>query len=404
VTTRSVLGFVALGSLAGAASPQDAPPPAGEARPEITVSREVSDVPKTLTAAEAKPALERYLRWLVVNQKPTGAWGTGVLECYFEQGFEVETYYAWQVAAHGLACMALMEAEETPERRAALERALDWLATTRMPKRGSHWDVDNNWSTLYGLVACVRAMDDPRVAGERRARLEARGKEFLASLAANQVPEGGWAYYDDPPFTRRPTWSTSFCTALILPTLARAKALGWTYEPRMLARAQEYVKRCALPNGAYEYDLRPIPRVSAGEHINNVKGSLGRIQVCNWGLAASGEGFATPDRIRRGLEAFFEEHRFLDVARMRPIPHEGYYANAGYFYYFGHYYAALAIEQLPLEEREPWHARLRPHLIKAQREDGSTSDFLDSTYMITASTSYAALALQLGMPERRAAR
>ena len=89
---------------------------------------------------------------------------------------------------------------------------------------------------------------------------------------------------------------------------------------------------------------------------------------------------------------------------MRPIPHEGYYANAGYFYYFGHYYAALAIEQLPLEEREAWHARLRPHLIKAQREDGSTSDFLDSTYMITASTSYAALALQLGMPERRAAR
>ena len=37
---------------------------------------------------------------------------------------------------------------------------------------------------------------------------------------------GGWAYYDDPPFTKQPTWATSFCTALVLPTLSRAGAVG----------------------------------------------------------------------------------------------------------------------------------------------------------------------------------
>jgi hypothetical protein len=86
---------------------------------------------------------------------------------------------------------------------------------------------------------------------------------------------------------------------------------------------------------------------------------------------------------------------------MRPVPHEAYYANAGYFYHFGHYYAALAIEELPAAEREAWHAKLRPHLAKCQYDDGSTGDFLHSRYDILASTAYMALALDLGLPPER---
>jgi hypothetical protein len=141
-----------------------------------------------------------------------------------------------------------------------------------------------------------------------------------------------------------------------------------------------------------------VARITGGEHINRIKGSLGRIQVCNWGRAAAGDPRVTHDRIREGLEAFFEHHKFLDAARMRPIPHEAYYANAGYFYFFAHYYAAQAINLLPPEEREAWHARLRPHLAKTIRADGSTSDFLSSSYMILASTSYLSMALDLGLP------
>jgi len=157
------------------------------------------------------------------------------------------------------------------------------------------------------------------------------------------------------------------------------------------------VRRCRLPNGAYEYDLNPIPRAPAGEHINKVKGSLGRIQVCNWSLLACGDDSVTPAAIRTGLEAFFRDHRFLDIARMRPIPHEAYYANAGYFYFFGHYYAAEAIELLPEAEREAWHARLRPHVVKTQRKDGSFCDFLGQGYLVVAGTAYASLVLQLGL-------
>ena len=213
----------------------------------------------------------------------------------------------------------------------------------------------------------------------------------------NQVPTGGWGYYDDPIFSRRPKWATSFSTALVLPALKDAQRLGWLKDPRVLARAIAYVRRCQLPNNAYEYDLRPVPRAPSGEHINNIKGSLGRIQVCNWALHVCDDKSVDLDRIRTGLAPFFGHHRFLDIARMRPIPHEAYYANAGYFYFFGHYYAAQVIERLPESEREAWHARLRPHIVKTQRKDGGFTDYLDQGYMVVADTAFSALALGAGL-------
>ena len=104
----------------------------------------------------------------------------------------------------------------------------------------------------------------------------------------------------------------------------------------------------------------------------------------------------TDDKLREGLEAFFKEHAFLDAAFMRPIPHEAYYANAAYFYHFGHFYAAEAIELLPKEERAAWHAKLRPELIKTQRQDGSLTDFLGTGYLRVASTAFTILALEAG--------
>jgi len=367
--------------------------------PLPAAAQELEGVPVTLDASAARPALDRALGWLVATQSEDGSWAHGVLDRLLDAGYSVETYAAYRGAAQALACLALLRAPESPPRRAALERGLDWLASAREPRRGSDWDNDAVWSGLYGLVLCTETARDPRFAdGPRAADLAAAGRRFGALLARNQTPAGGWGYYDDPIYSRRPKWDTSFCTALVLPALLDARELGWIEDERVTERALRYVQRCALPNGAYAYDLRPVPRYDGGESIDAVKGSLGRIQVGNWARARAGDPRVTPERIRAGLTAFFDEHRFLDVAWMRPIPHEAYYANAGYFYLFGHYYAAEAIELLPAEEREGWHARLRPHLVKVQRADGSTSDFLTSGYMLLAGTSFLALALERGLP------
>jgi hypothetical protein len=353
---------------------------------------------ETLDAVEAGAACDRAFDWLLAHQRPDGSWSSGVADSVQELGYSVESHYAWKVAAHALACQALRIGRETPARRAALERGLDYLVSARMPQRGNDWDTDYGWSTLYAFVLLVDAVRDPRFAGaEWQEKLESAGRRYLDLLLRLQTPSGGWAYYDDPIFSRRPTWDTSFCTALVLPSLQAALSLGWFDDETVLTRAQRYVSRCALPNGAYAYDLGKVAVLRGGEDIDNVKGSLARIQVCNWGLARTGIAKITAARVREGLEAFFEHHRFLDAARLRPIPHEAYYYNAGYFYLFGHYYAAEAIQLLPEAEREGWHARLRPHVVRAQRADGSGLDFIDSSYEQTACTAYVALALSLGL-------
>jgi len=397
----AVLAWVALSNALVVAQSGPAPLDNEEPSPEDLdrpVWAKTPDVPQTLTPAEAEVSLNAAMAFMVRTQNDNGSWASGTIEGVHDTGYSVASFYDWQVASCALACMALMEAEETPERLEAMRRSLRWICTSRLPKRGSDWDNDTMWAALYGTVLCVRATSDPRIAGTELGDLvEERGRAFVDLLVRNQVPTGGWGYYDDPPYSQRPKWATSFSTALVLPALEQAEALGWLEDREVLQRAIRYVRRCKLPNGAYEYDLRPIPRAPMGESINDVKGSLGRIQVCNWALFSCKDDSVSVQDLRTGLEPFLTQHKFLDVARMRPIPHEAFYANAGYFYFFGHYYAALAINELPEPEREAWHARLRPHLVKTQRSDGSSCDFLGQRYLVVSGTAFLALALQAGL-------
>lgn len=358
------------------------------------------DVPSTLSVEDAQVGRDKALDWLVASQNQDGSWASGAIEGLIDSGYSVASFYDWQYAAQALGCLALLRCPENAARQTALDRGLRWFSESRIPRRGSDWDNDTIWAALYGTLLGVTLADSPRYDADSPIREAAlsRSRELLAILVVNQVPTGGWGYYDNPPYSRRPKWGTSFSTAMILPALQRASALGWIDDPSVLERAVGYVRRCQLPNGAYEYDLNPIPRAPTGEHINNVKGSLGRIQTCNWSLHAIGDDSVDLAKIRAGLEPFFQQHRFLDIARMRPVPHEAYYANAGYFYFFGHYHCAMVINELPEGEREAWHARLRPHVIKTQRTDGSSCDYLGQGYLVVAGTAFAALSLECGIP------
>ncbi len=375
-----------------AAPPLAAPPQERAA----AAAQESQAIPRSLSREEAIVSANRAIGYLVTEQNPDGSWGDNAPQL-FEEGYALNSFKAWRMASQALACMALRTAEETPERRRALDVAVDWLVTTPFPARDSDWDIDYVWTALYGTVATIELLEDPRFAEDSRV-LE-RARFFVGVLLSHQATSGGWAYYDDPPFTRQPTWATSFCTALVLPTLARAGAVGVEVPADVIRRARRYLDMCVIPGGAYSYDLDPVTRMGGVEHINRIEGSLGRTQVGNWCRRLMGDKRVTDEVLREGLAAFFREHRYLDHARLRPIPHEGFHANAGYFYFFAHYYAAKVIALLPEPEQEPLHALLRPQLTKTQRENGSTSDFLDTQYLINASTAFMALSLLEGVPK-----
>tara|TARA_B100000674_G_C37728966_1_gene863421 strand:- start:573 stop:914 length:342 start_codon:yes stop_codon:yes gene_type:complete len=75
------------------------------------------------------------------------------------------------------------------------------------------------------------------------------------------------------------------------------------------------------------------------------------------------------------LDRLFSRNLWLDIGRKRPIPHESHFLVAGYFFYYGHYYAAGCIEELPIESRPRHQDQLATIILRLQEKDGSWWDF-----------------------------
>ena len=79
--------------------------------------------------------------------------------------------------------------------------------------------------------------------------------------------------------------------------------------------------------------------------------------------------------LRAWLDRLFARGMWLDIGRKRPIPHESWFAIAGYFFYYGHYYAAKCIEELPVADRPELRGQLAHRLLSLQEKDGSWWDY-----------------------------
>lgn len=353
---------------------------------------------RPLDAEDARVAVERAEGYLLETQNPDGSWGGSWDSVTTWSGpvwSNPESHRSWRVATTGLCCLALVSVEDSPEVRAALDRSIDYLVENDMVKRPSEWDTMNCWAHIYSVQGLAAVYVDPRFTQSRkRAAIRKAVENNLKQLRYHQSLSGGWGYLEfDRPRTNRPQWATSFTTAAGVIALVEAREAGFDVDEGMLRRAVKAVRRCWLPNGAYTYSVRVIPNPRSIGSINRIKGSLSRIQVCNLALLMGGDEIGR-DRLRTGIEQFFEHHRFLDIALHKPIPHETYYQNSGYFYMFGHYYAARVIALLPEDEQKRWWPKLWYEVAKLQRENGSIWDYDMHAYDRAYGSAYGILALQ----------
>ena len=100
-----------------------------------------------------------------------------------------------------------------------------------------------------------------------------------------------------------------------------------------------------------------------------------------------------------GLEQMMRHHKFISLSRGRPFPHEAYYANSGYFFFYGHYYAAGVIEQLPRELRLQWWPKLVDKVLATQEPDGSMWDYSFFSYHRIYGTAWSASILVKALRE-----
>jgi hypothetical protein len=375
-------------------------------------------------AKEVRAAIDSGLAFLLASQEHDGTWGSARNGTYTDLWSNPETHRSWAIGTTGLACMALLEQGSGADAQRALKRGIDALIAGASLKRPNEWDLDNVWGYLYALQALSHCLADARFAADPgRDAMRAAAEKHMTELLKLQSPNGGWGYYAMPGAAWNPEWSTSFTTAAIVIALVDARAAGLAVEPRVIERAVRAIERCRLPTGSYTYSVEVIPSPGRMEGIDQVKSAIGRIQVCNLALVRARKALeqdssstlgratsAAPSdsdhamlgrvaptidaaELKRGLDQFFEHHRFFDIGRRRPIPHEAYYAVAGYFYFFGHWYAAGVIDELPSPERAAYAAKLAQEIVKTQEQDGSMRDYLMHDYVRQYSTAYGVMAL-----------
>ena len=356
---------------------------------------------RAVDANEARAVMDRAIAFLLQDQNSDGSWGGPRNAVYTFTGTvwsNPETHRSWKVATTGLCCLALLRAPRTDETLAAADRAVDYLLQNAAVKRPNEWDTMNGWAYLYGLQALAIAHADPHCAHTPRGeQCHDVCEVLLNKLADCQADNGGWGYLEfDLPRTPHEQWSTSFMTAAAIVALLDARSVEIEVDEVLVDRAIRAVAHCRLPSGAYTYSVPVIPDPRTAEWIDNIKGSLGRIQVCNLALLMGGRE-VSERQLATGLDQLFRYHRFLDIARNKPIPHETFYYNSGYFYLFGHYYAARVVTQLPPERRGDYWPRLRYEVAKLQQKDGSMWDYDMHAYHKPYGTAYAVLTLALSL-------
>ncbi len=339
-------------------------------------------------------AIARGVAFLVADQNADGSFGTPQRTKDLNILAGVGSHHGFRAATTALAVQALVEEDDgSPGVARAIDRGEAWLVA-ELPhvRRHDPMLIYNVWAHAYGIQALVALHGRrPEDAG-RRAQLEELIRGQYALLGRYESAEGGWGYYDFGAGTQRPNSSSqSFVNAAVLVACADARRIGVEPPEALVQRAVEATQLQQLPDHSYLYGsyLRWKPR----RDVNRPAGSLGRSQACNLALRLWGDETVTDAVLEEWLDRLVDRNGWLEMGRKRPVPHESFAQVAGYFYYFGHYYAARVIEHLPASARPRHRDALARILLAVQDADGSWWDFPLYDYHQQYGTGFAIMAL-----------
>lgn len=387
--SRAVGLFVLLS--VGAVSADDAAPPK---RLDETAPKPKPVEAPTKEAVEA--AIRRGIDFLLADQNADGSWGSA------ERTKDLNIYapvpgahHAFRSAVTAMCVSALLEiADPRAEAGTAIDRGEKWLLEN-LPhlRRAEPMAIYNVWGHAYGISALVRLHKHRSGDSAKQAELKKQIEQQIELLDRYETANGGWGYYDFNSKTRKPSGEpTSFTTATVLVAFHEAGEIGIRPPQKLIDRGLAVIRRERKPDGSYVYsdDLLLMPQ----HPVNLPGGSSGRSQACNYVLRLYGEKKITDAVMRAWLDRLFARGMWLDIGRKRPIPHESWFAIAGYFFYYGHYYAAKCIEELPAADRPELRAHLASRLISLQEKDGTWWDYPLYNYHQQYGTAFALMSLK----------
>lgn len=357
---------------------------------------EIGDV----SAAEIRAAIQNGVEFLLKDQNPNGSWGSATRT----KGLNIYApvpgaHHAFRAATTSLCIAALIEvAGDDPDVKDSIDRAEAWLLEHLKQLRRATGDaIYNVWGHGYSIQALVRMHARHADNAEKQKEIVDLIKMQFDMLTRYESVDGGWGYYDFRAQGNQPTSSSiSFVNAAVLVAFHEAKQIGVDPPERIVKRAVAALKRQQKRDFSYLYGEYIQYRPMRG--INRPGGSLGRSQCCNLAMRLWGDDSITDNVIKNWLYRLYVRNGWLDIGRKRPIPHEAWMQVAGYFYYYGHFYAALSLELLPEAERPPYQAMLAKLMLDRQEKDGSWWDYPLYDYHQPYGTGFALMTLHRCLP------
>ncbi len=354
------------------------------------------------TTDEIRKSIRRGVEFLVDDQNANGSWGSATRT----KGLNIYApvpgaHHAFRAATTSLCISALIEIDsDDPKATASLDRAEAWLLEhLKRLRRASGDAIYNVWGHAYSIQALVRMHGRHSDDAEMQAKIVELIELQFDMLSRYESVDGGWGYYDFRYQANQPTSSSiSFVNGTVLVAFAEAKQIGVEPPERVVKRAIAAVHRQQKPDFTYLYGEYLQYQPMRG--INRPGGSLGRSQCCNCALRYWGDDEVTDNVIKHWLYRLYVRNGWLDIGRKRPIPHEAWMQVAGYFYYYGHYYAGLILELLPESDRGPYQSMLARLMLDRQEKDGSWWDYPLYDYHQPYGTAFALMTLKRCVPPK----
>ena len=364
---------------------------------DFSSAPEITEPIEGPSPSEIKTSIEKGVRFLLNAQNPDGSFGSHASSRPGEIYAPLPgSHHAFRAATTSLAVSALIETRGNNEMAAgSIDAAEKWmLENFKRVKRAQGDTIYNVWAHAYGIQALVRLRGREGITEERIAEIDELLNIQVERLVDYESVDGGWGYYDFRAQGAKPTSSSiSFVNGTVLVAFKEAADVGIEIPQKIVDRAVASIKRQQKPDFTYLYGeyLKDSPMMG----INRPGGSLGRSQVCNLGLRLwEGDEQITDNVIKAWLYRLYLRNGWLDIGRKRPIPHEAWMQVAGYFYYYGHYYAGLCIDQLQPEDRAEYRAMLSKILIQHQEPDGCWWDYTLFKYHKEYGTAFALMSMQ----------